>query len=178
MRRWVSGFVVLAGLAFAPHALADSPVKVYNDFASDGTLSCGHSGAALKGALNDASLQQYGDPLTSVQMKLAIRKQLAGGCRVLASVTRSRGNGTSSGPGESTPGAVPSEQTNKKQEARKRAGGSGSEQSTRQAAAPTKTSGSADGKQSGGMILLGISLLLLVLGSGGWAARRAFGDRS
>src|SRR5438034_10650271 len=131
MRRRVSTFVVLAGLAFAPHALADSPVEVYNDFASDGTLSCGHSRAALKGALNDASIQQYGDPLTSVQMKLAIRKQLAGGCRVLASVTRTRG--TSSGPGESSPGAVPPrEQTNKKQEARKRAGGSGSDQSTRQ----------------------------------------------
>jgi hypothetical protein len=171
MRRWVSAFVVLAGLAFAPHALADSPVDVYNDFASDGTLSCGHSRAALKGALNDASLQQYGDPLTSVQMKLAIRKQLAGGCRVIVSVTPTRG--TSSGPGESSPGAVPSEQTNRKQGP----GGSGSEQSTRQAAAPVKTSGSADGKHGGGMILLGISLLLLALGSGGWAARRAFGDR-
>jgi hypothetical protein len=175
MRRWVSAFVVLAALAFAPPALADSPVEVYNDFASDGTLSCGHSRAALKGALNDASLQQYGDPLTSVQMKLAIRKQLAGGCRVLASVTPTRG--TSSDPGESSPGAGSNEQTNKKQESQKQAGDSGSEQSTRQAAAPLKTTGSADGKHSGGMILLGISLLLLALGSGGWAARRAFGDR-
>jgi hypothetical protein len=173
MRRWVSAFVVLAGLAFAPHALADSPVDVYNDFASDGTLSCSHSRAALKGALKDASIQQYGDPLTSVQMKLAIRKQLAGGCRVIASVTRT--GGTPSGP-ESSPGTVPSEQTNKKQKARTGPGGSSSEQSTRQAAAPIKTSGSADGKHSGGMILLGISLLLLALGSGGWAARRAFGD--
>ena len=170
MRKWVSTFVVLAGLAFAPPALADSPVDVYNDFASDGNLSCGHSRAALKGALNDASLQQYGDPLTSVQMKLAIRKQLAGGCRVIAPVTPPRG--TSSGPGEPSPGAEPSEQTNKKQKA-----WTGSEQSTRQAAAPIKTSGSADGKHGGGMILLGISLLLLALGSGGWAARRTFGDR-
>jgi hypothetical protein len=167
--------VVLAGLAFAAPALADSPVDVYNDFASDGTLSCGHSRAALKGALNDASIQQYGDPLTSVQMKLAIRKQLASGCRVLASVTPT--GGTPSGPGESSPGAVPSKQTNKKQGARKGSGGSGSEQSTRQAATPLKTSGSAEGKHSGGMILLGICLLLLALGSGGWAARRTFGDR-
>ena len=174
MRRRVSTFVVLAGLAFAPHALADSPVDVYNDFASDGNLSCGHSRAALKGALNDASLQQYGDPLTSVQMKLAIRKQLAGGCRVIAPVTPPRG--TSSGPGEPSPGAEPSEQTNQKQKARKGPGGS-TEQSTRQAAAPIKTSGSADGKHGGAMILLGISLLLLALGSGGWAARRTFGDR-
>ena len=174
MRRWVSAFVVLAGLVFAAPALADSPVKVYNDFASDGTLSCGHSRAALKGALNDASLQQYGDPLTSVQMKLAIRRQLAGGCRVIA-VTPT--GGTRSGLGESSPGTLPSEQTNEKQKARKGPGGSSSEQSTRQAAAPIKTSGSADGKQGGGMILLGISLLLLVLGSGGWAARRTFGDR-
>jgi hypothetical protein len=173
MRRWVSAFVVLAGLVFAAPALADSPVNVYNDFASDGTLSCGHSRAALKGALNDASLQQYGDPLTSVQMKLAIRRQLAGGCRVIA--VRSTA-GTRSGPSESSPGTLPSEQTNEKQKARKGPGGSSSEQSTREAA-PIKTSGSADGKHSGGMILLGISLLLLALGSGGWAARRAFGDR-
>ena len=171
MRRRVSTFVVLAGLAFAPHALADSPVEVYNDFASDGTLSCGHSRAALKGALNDASLQQYGDPLTSVQMKLAIRKQLAGGCRVIVSVRRT--GGTLSGPG---PGTLPSEQTNQKQRARK-GPGSSSEQSRRQAAARIKTSGSADGKHGGAMILLGISLLLLALGSGGWAARRTFGDR-
>jgi hypothetical protein len=174
MRRWVSAFVVLAGLVFAAPAVADSPVEVYNDFASDGTLSCSHSRAALKGALKDASLQQYGDPLTFVQLKLAIRKQLAGGCRVLASV---RPTGARSRPGESSPGTVPSEQTNQKQKARKGPGGSGSEQSTRQAAAPSNTSGSADGKHSGGMILLGISLLLLALGSGGWAARRAFGDR-
>jgi hypothetical protein len=171
MRRWVSAFVILAGLVFAAPALADSPVEVYNDFASDGTLSCGHSRASLKGALKDASLQQYGDPLTSVQMKLAIRKQLAGGCRVIVSVTPTRG------PGESSPGAVPSERTNKKQEARKGPGGSGSQQSTREAAGPNKASGSGDGKHSGGMILLGICLLLLALGSGGWAARRAFGDR-
>jgi hypothetical protein len=176
MRRWVSGFVVLAVLAFAASALADSPVDVYNDFASDGTLSCGHSRAALKGALNDASLQQYGDPLTSVQMKLAIRKQLAGGCRVIASVTPT--GSFLSGPGESSPGAMPGEQTNKKQKAKKEQGRSSSEQSTRQAAAPIKTSGSADGKHSGGMILLGICLLLLALGSGGWAARRTFGDRA
>ena len=174
MRRWVSGFVVLAGLAFAAAALADSPVDVYNDFASDGTLSCGHSRAALKGALKDASLQQYGDPLTSVQMKLAIRKQLASGCRVLVSVTPT--GGTRAGPGEPNPGAVPSEQSNKKQNAPKGPRGSSSEQST-QAAAPIKTSGSADGKHSGGVILLGICLLLLALGSGGWAARRTFGDR-
>jgi len=174
MRRCVSAFVVLAGLVFAPAALADSPVDVYNDFASDGTLSCSHSRAALKGALKDASIQQYGDPLTSVQMKLAIRKQLAGGCRVIASV---RPTGTPSGPGESSPGTVPSGETNQKQNAGKGPGGSSSEQSTRQAAAPIKTSGSADGKHSGGMILLGICLLLLALGSGGWAARRTFGDR-
>ena len=129
MCRWVSALAVLAGLVFAGPALADSPVKVYNDFATDGTLSCGHSRAALKGALNDASLQQYGDPLTSVQMKLAIRKQLAGGCRVIA--VRSTG-GTRSGPGESSPGTLPSEQTNQKQKSRKGPGGSSSEQSTRQ----------------------------------------------
>jgi hypothetical protein len=173
MRRWVSVLAVLAGLVCAAPALADSPVEVYNDFASDGTLSCGHSRAALEGALKDASLQQYGDPLTSVQMKLAIRKQLARGCRVIVSATPIRG--IPSGDGESSPGTDPSERTSRKQETGERTRKSSSEQSTLEAAAP---SASGDGKQSGGMVLLGICLLLLVLGSGGWAARRALGDRS
>jgi hypothetical protein len=174
MRRWASTVAVLAGLVFAAPALADSPAQVYTDFASDGTLSCGHSRAALRAALHDASLQQYGDPLTSVQMKLAIRKQLAGSCSLIAS-ERPTGS-TGAARAQSSPGVPPSEPTGPKQQARKRQRGSSLEP-TQEAEESAATSSSAGSEQSGGMILLGIGLLLVALGSGGWAACRAFGDR-
>ena len=173
MRRWASTVAVLAGLVFAAPALADSPAQVYTDFASDGTLSCGHSRAALRTALHDASLQQYGDPLTSVQMKLAIRKQLAGSCSLIAS-ERPTGR-TGAAPAQSSPGVLPSEPTGPTQQAKRQRGSSS--EPTREAGESAATSGAAGSKQSGGMVLLGIGLLLVALGSGGWAAHRALGDR-
>ena len=95
MRGWVSLAAVLAALVWAAPGLADSPATVYSDYASDGKLSCGHSRSALTGVLNDASLYQYGDPLTFLQLKLEIRRQLAGGCRASTD--------GASGSGESTP---------------------------------------------------------------------------
>ena len=173
MRKWVSTFVVLAGLAFAAPALADSPADVYSDFADDGVLSCNHSRSALGRALNDASLYQYGDPLTFMQMKLAIRKQLAGSCR------RSTGSGRANG----TAAAVPIDSSLSvggsteptKPKARKRPGASGSIQLAPPAATSEKSTAASNEEQSGGMILLGIIRLLRTLGSGGWAARRALG---
>jgi hypothetical protein len=175
MRKWVSALAVLAGLASAQPALADSPAAVYSDFAEDGVLSCGHARSALKGALNDASLHQYGDPLTFIQVKLAIRKQLAGGCRRRVA-SRPRGStDTDTNPGESNAGESGS--TQPAAGPRPRQGSSPSEQPTGQKAGQGPASGVEDNKQSGGMVLLGVGLLLLALGSGSWAARRAFGDR-
>jgi hypothetical protein len=148
MRKWFSAAAIVAALVCVEPVLADSPASVYSDFAEDGVLSCGHSRSALKGVLNDASLNQYGDPQTFLQLKLAVRKQLAGGC----------GGSRKSAPAK----------------AKKRSGGS--EQSTRETEQGTKDGTKSD-KQSGGMVLLGVGLLLLALGSGGWAARRAFSDR-
>ena len=64
MRKWSSVAACLAALAFVGAAGADTPPDVYSDFALDGSLSCGHSRAALKGVLTDATIHQYGDPLT------------------------------------------------------------------------------------------------------------------
>jgi hypothetical protein len=61
-------------------AHAGGPGDVYNDFAQDGVLSCTHSRADLEGVLHSGSINQYGDPLVLARLKLAIRKQLAGGC--------------------------------------------------------------------------------------------------
>jgi hypothetical protein len=172
MRKWANVLAILAGLAFVEPALADSPAEVYSDFAEDGVLSCGHSRSALKGLLNDASLNQYGDPLTFARVKLAIRKQLAGGCRRrtaggagstgdAAPDESSSGQGSASGPG----GAVQKQRP------------PSSDEAAPQAAEQHPNGSSEDSRRSGGMVLLGIGLLLLALGSAAWAARRTFGDR-
>ena len=73
----VVGFACATGVAHAD----GGPGAVYNDYAQDGVLSCNHSRADLGALLRSGSLNQYGDPLTLARLKLAVRKQLAGGCR-------------------------------------------------------------------------------------------------
>ena len=120
--RAVVVFVALALALVGGAAAAESgPARVYSDFARDGVLKCGHSKADLQAVLNDASIYQYGDPVTLNRLKLAIRRQLARGC-----------------PGFTDEGSDLTE---------------------------------------GRMVLVGSVLLLLTLGSGGWAARRAFQAR-
>ena len=122
MRNRVRVIIVLAILVCAPAAVAADPASVYSDYAEDRVLSCNHSRADLQAALNDATLNQYGDPYTLIGLKLAVRKQLAGSCR----------------------------------RAGERAGGGG---------------------RDGRLRLLGAGLLLLALGTAGWAARGAFNRR-
>jgi cobalamin biosynthesis Mg chelatase CobN len=173
MRKWVSFLAIAAGFAFAGPALADSPAEVYSDFAEDGVLSCGHSRSALKGVLNDASLHQYGDPLTFAQVKVAIRKQLAGGCgrRTAGRSTGSTGDSAVNGSSSDQGSASGSGSREQKQ------GPPRANQADAQASRQKPNRSSEDSGRSGGMVLLGVGLLLLALGSGGWAARRAFGDR-
>lgn len=161
MRTWVSAAAILAALVYVQPGLADTPGAVYSDFAEDGVLSCGHSRAALNGVLNDASIYQYGDPQTLVELKLAIRKQLAGGC---ARPDRGSGNTAEPDPG-------PSESAAKARSRR------GNERSSRAPNDETAAGSTSDNQRDGRIVLLGVGLLLLTLGSGAWAARRAFLDR-
>src|SRR4029450_3918446 len=173
MRGWVSLAAVLAALVWAASALADSPASVYSDYASDGVLSCGHSRAALNGVLNDASLYQYGNPLTMLQLKLEIRRQLAGGCRASTGVAGASGSGEAAPPslgsgedaGETRGANIPSNRHDAK----------GSPDSGKRAGPRTEprpfVAGSGSGHEDGRMVLLGVGLLLVALGAGGWAAR-------
>src|SRR5919204_2344057 len=82
VRARASLIAVLVALVFATGiAYADGPADVYNDYAQDGRLSCGHSRSALENVLRSGSINQYGDPYTLARLKLAIRRQLAGVCR-------------------------------------------------------------------------------------------------
>lgn len=178
MRKWASLALVLTALVFAEPALADTPPDVYNDYAQDGVLTCGHSRSALEGALKDASIHQYGDPLTVVGLKFAVRKQLAGGCRRSDRTPQSVPVPGSVPP---PPAAPPESESEPPASTEKSAGGAGkdrqggnqppNEDPIGNGARAIETAG---GGQDGWMILLGVGLLLITLGSGGWAARRAF----
>ena len=89
---------IVAACVWAAGAYAGGPGDVYNDFAADGVLSCNHSRADLVNAIRSGSLNQYGDPYTLARLKLAARKQLAGGCRH-PSRSRQDENGGAAAPG-------------------------------------------------------------------------------
>jgi hypothetical protein len=72
--------VVLVALWLAPAAGAADPSAVYTDFGLDGKLSCKYTRAELQATLNDATINEYGDPYAIAGLKAAIRRQLAGGC--------------------------------------------------------------------------------------------------
>ena len=179
MRGWASLAAVLAALIWAAPALADSPASVYSDYASDGKLNCGHSPSALNGVLNDASLYQYGDPLTMLGLKLEIRRQLAGGCRTSTGVAVASGSEESAPPslseGEGAATNRGSKALSRGHDA-KASPSSGKTAHSRSEPRPL-VAGAGSGHEDGRMVLLGVALLLVALGAGGWAARRAFNAR-
>jgi hypothetical protein len=89
---------IVAACVWAAGASAGGPGDVYNDYAADGVLSCNHSRADLVAAIRSGTLNQYGDPYTLAGLKLAARKQLAGGCRH-PSRSRQDENGGAGAPG-------------------------------------------------------------------------------
>jgi hypothetical protein len=98
MRKRASLAAIVAACVWAAGAYAGGPGDVYNDYAADGVLSCNHSRADLLAVIRSGSLNQYGDPYTLARLKLAVRKQLAGGCRH-ARGSRQEENGRAGVPG-------------------------------------------------------------------------------
>lgn len=80
MRAPASALLALVALLLLPALASADPSDVYVDYASDGTLDCGHSRTDLEGLLTDASINEYGDPLVLTKLKIAVRRQLAVGC--------------------------------------------------------------------------------------------------
>ena len=175
MRKWLSvAAAVAAGLVYAGTASADTPADVYSDYAEDGTLSCGHSRAALNGVLRDASIHQYGDPYTLLGLKLAVRKQLAGGCRRTIQAAKS-----SSPPSKEAGRDAEQRGGNAVSEPPPGPGGDPEPTPSRPDASPDdgEALGSVEETRDGRMLLVGIGLLLFALASGAWAAKRAYTDR-
>jgi hypothetical protein len=93
-------------LAFIPAAAAKAPpgpIDVYLDFAGNGHLTKHYPNALLRAIINDASLNQYGDPLLMMRLRRAARLQLAGAPVVSASQP-STNQGTASTPASTTKG--------------------------------------------------------------------------
>jgi hypothetical protein len=166
--------VVLALCATAPTAHAGGPGVVYTDFAQDGKLSCDHSRADLEAALRSGTLNQYGDPLTLAGMKLAVRKQLAGGCK--------QGGVSSAAPSQTTTGTTGAQG----------GGGDGGGGNPKQPKAnpanprqpngqPTLIAHGSSTSQDNGSFLAGrglvIGLLAVAVALGGWLTKHALSAR-
>jgi cobalamin biosynthesis Mg chelatase CobN len=167
--------VVLAFACFTGVAYADGPGGVYNDFAQDGKLSCNHSRADLLAVLRSGSINQYGDPYTLARLKLAVRRQLAGGCR--AGLHRGRavagtGTGRGSGSGASTTGATGTQTSGAGSKNRSSASSGRSGRSASQRTVSTEGNGD---------FVTGRALLAVLLAGGlalaGWLTRRALAAR-
>jgi hypothetical protein len=97
---------LLLAAAVGP-AQAD-PADVYTDFVNTGKLRCDHPKSDLEAVLNDAVLDQYGNPLVLAKLKRLIRKDLANGCYAAGSsgsTTTSGAGGGGGGGGDSFLGA-------------------------------------------------------------------------
>lgn len=166
--------IVIAFACVTAVAYAGGPGDVYNDFAEDGVLSCNHSRADLRAVLRSGSINQYGDPLTLARLKLAVRRQLAGGCRAGAGSSQG-GTGTTK-PGQqangggttSDPGRRRTPPTSRK---RDRSG-----RSPEQSAASAAQSNGGSGSFVSGRMLIA-ALLVGGLAIGGWLTRRALAAR-
>jgi hypothetical protein len=171
VRRFASAAAVAlaAAIAAGGAAAGGGPGGVYNDFVHDGKLSCNHSHADLEAALRSGTLNQYGDPYELARLRLAIRRQLAGGCRrgagALGSTSSARsGAGTQVAGGGQR--ATPKRGKHHRIPAKQPAATAGS-QRTR-----VSSVGGSGGSflATRGLILLG---LVVALGLGGWLTRRA-----
>jgi cobalamin biosynthesis Mg chelatase CobN len=174
MRTRASLAAILAACLWAAAAHAGGPGDVYNDYAQDGRLSCNHSRADLVAVLRSGSLNQYGDPLTLARLKLAVRKQLAGGCR------RGSASGQS---GTSGTGAPNGGGTSSGQKPRSSKGSPARHPRGRKAAPPSQATSSREASTASdsASFLAGrgliVGLLVAALAFGGWLTKHALAAR-
>jgi hypothetical protein len=153
-------------------AYAGGSGDVYNDFAQDGKLSCNHSRGDLQAVLRSGLINQYGDPYTLARLKLAIRRRLAGGCRLHASSSQMSGRRRDEpATGSRTRGTVAAK--NSRTSTGKRYQPGGSSQST----AAAVLSNTGNGRFVWERVLVA-ALLVGGVAVGGWLTRRALAGRN
>jgi hypothetical protein len=161
-------------------AWAGGPGDVYNDYAADGKLSCNHSRADLVAVLRSGSLNQYGDPLTLARLKLAVRKQLAGGCRPArraGSPRRATGGGAASGGGGTSYGQTPRSSKKASPTRHPRRRGGGKLRAPAQVAPSRLSAGGGDSASFAAGQGLIIGLVVAAVAFGGWLTKRALAAR-
>jgi hypothetical protein len=166
----VVGFACATGVAHAD----GGPGAVYNDYAEDGSLSCNHSRADLKALLRSGSLNQYGDPLTLARLKLAVRKQLAGGCRK-GSGKHGQASASAGTPGGATTGGGGHQSRSKNSRGQRRNDGSSLGTVPGGATSPASASGDSASFFAGRAAILGFVVIALALG--GWLTKHALTGR-
>jgi hypothetical protein len=177
-RTSLAAAILVASAYVSGVAYAGGPGDVYNDFASDGKLSCNHSRADLRNVLRSGSLNQYGDPYTLAGLKLAVRRQLSGGCRQSSADSRTatsttggqpNGNGTTHHESAGNPGS-------------KRTGpGKRPHEDSTGPSPPSQASAGISNGGNGAFVwerVLVAGLLAGGLAIGGWLTRRALTRRN
>ena len=171
--------ILIAASALTTGVAQAGPGDVYNDYARDGRLGCNHPRADLLAVLRSGSLNQYGDPLTLTGLKLAVRRQLVGGCRASSSASPSAGTPARRA-GRTTTG------TGSRQSSGKSTGkqaGSTTSRHEGSSAAREAASSAAPGSNGGNDAFLSeralaVGLLAGALAIGGWLTRRALTARN
>ena len=162
---------LVAASIWAAGAYAGGPGDVYNDFAADGVLSCKHSRAELVAVIRSGSLYQYGDPYTLARLKLAARKQLAGGCRhpSRSGQDENAGAGAPGGTGGEPGGQTGAEQPK------------GSARHDRQNPPEASPRPTASAGEDNASFVMGRGLIVAVLAAalafGGWLTKRGMAAR-
>ena len=170
--------ILVGSACISAVAYAGGPGDVYNDFAADGKLSCNHSRADLRNVLRSGSLNQYGNPYTLAGLKLAVRRQLAGGCRGGSADSRS----ATSTIGEQPNGiGTTHHKSAGKPNGKRTASGNRTHEGSTGASPPAQASASISNGGNGAFVwerVLVAGLLAGGLAIGGWLTRRALTRRS
>jgi hypothetical protein len=172
MRTRASLLLVAVACATATAAYAGGPGDVYTDFAQDGKLSCNHSRDDLEAALRSGTLNQYGDPLTLARMKLAVRKQLAGGGCGKGGSSTPAPRATTTGPTTTTPAGGTGTQKHTKTKPGQPRRPPNDQTSTQQARPASEDNGSFLAGRG-----LAIGLLAGAVAFGGWLTKDALSAR-
>jgi hypothetical protein len=151
---------LLVGIPQAAAKTKPGPIDVYADFAAHGRLTKHYPASVLREIVNDASLNQYGDPLLMLRLRRAASLQLAGAPLVPLTATTGPGSQPRTGttPGTSSGGS-------KQDRHRKPRGGGATTTSTKTAsersAAPRAASARSQPLFRTGAVVVGAILLVL-----------------